>query len=461
MHAHRLILGLCLVVVLAGANCRRPLSTNAVRTNVLLVVIDTLRKDHVTTYGYERDTTPNIDALGKRGLVCTDAVAQSSWTLPSMVSLLTSKYAPHVEQSANGLRSLAPEATTIAELVEQSGYRTISIATNPYNADASNLMQGFQERDLKLSAPADWVVDQAIERIDRALAERDTAEAPLFVYLHFMDVHVPRKPPPPYDGYFPARDGKPNAERHQTYARFETGKDLDSDAFATYRSHVISLYDGALRFVDAQLGRLMEHFDATGTRENWLVVVTADHGEELWDHAARERELGLAVRPNLYGVGHGQSLFPELIEVPLVFSGPGVPTRRFAGLVRLIDVVPTILSFIGLDASGFDPEGADVAPRLAATTPDAVAALSETWTLGLAQKSYRDDRYQLLRLGERELLYDRRSDSFAPLAEHAAEAARLRAGLDRTLLDIRRAPTAPLELDPDLAKRLRALGYAR
>jgi arylsulfatase A-like enzyme len=155
-------------------------------------------------------------------------------------------------------------------------------------------------------------------------------------------------------------------------------------------------------------------------------------------------------------------VFRELIRVPLVLAGPGVPRQRFRGQVRLLDVAPTLIGLAGIEASNHRFEGVALGPALAASTsPEQRTALSETWTSESVQRSVRDDRYQMLRLGERELLFDRGSRSFVPLEAHADEVMRLRAALDSTLAGIRRAPTAPLVLDPELAERLRALGYAQ
>ena len=140
--------------------------------NIIFIVVDTLRKDHVGVYGYRRDTTPFLDSLAETGLVFDAAIAQSSWTLPSVMSLFTSMYpAKAVQRSGGTLPRLSDEATTLAEQLHGAGYQTFSVTTNPYHRDAFNLMQGFEVREWKLSGGADWVVDAAIRRLKESASQ--------------------------------------------------------------------------------------------------------------------------------------------------------------------------------------------------------------------------------------------------------------------------------------------------
>ena len=223
-----------LVLLLSLAGCGQALPP---KPDIYLIVIDSLRKDHVGAYGYERDTTPRMDTLSQAGLLFENAIAQSSWTLPSMASLMTSLHPPIIP--AGTPVALDPSALTLAEILRESGYDTVSITTNPYNVEPVNLMQGFDRRRLRIAAPASWVVDRMLEYL--AGRSREKNARPLFAYLHFMDVHDPIAPPPPYDGLFPGD-------------RVETG-------VAAEKARITALYDGALRFIDSEIGRLVDQFD--------------------------------------------------------------------------------------------------------------------------------------------------------------------------------------------------------
>ena len=421
------------------------------RPDIFVIVIDTLRKDHVHAYGYARETTPAIDALAAEGLLFEDAVAQSSWTLPSVMSLMTSRYpAAAVHAADRQLPRLDEAAMTLAEVLRDAGYETFSVATNSYNFEMFGLMQGFEARRLQLSAGADWVVDQAIEYLD----ERDERgeELPLLVYLHFMDVHEPRRPPAPYDSYFGAADS-------------------EKPAMGTRRDHEIALYDGALRFVDAQLDRLVRHVQRSGVERPAIFVVTSDHGEELWDHAELGRRLGMPAYQNkhLYGVGHGHTLFSELVEVPLVISGSGLPRGRVATQVRLVDLAPSVLEVARVDARALSPVGVPLVARWQAGGLDELPALSETQTPFAEHVSLRENGYQYYRVGERKMFFELRdqrllepgpgdgqaSGAFARLDTMRHAGARLNAILSGAV----RPPCEPMTIEAKLLEQLQALGY--
>jgi arylsulfatase A-like enzyme len=431
----------------------------AARPDVFLILIDTLRKDHVHAYGYQRETTPTIDALAAEGLLFEDAVAQASWTLPSLISLFTSRYPPLEIPEQSQSVSLDDAAATLAEILAAQGYETLSITTNPYNNDVFNLMQGFESRRYQLNAAADWVVDRAIEFLE-AREQREDGR-PLFAYLHFMDVHAPRWPPAPYASWFPTSDGKPPARRHAMLWWTPRQLDPSSPVFRSYQEHSIALYDGALRFLDAELSRLLPHTRRARGAEGTVWVVTSDHGEELWDHTALGRELGLhtALGKDLYGVGHGHTLFAELVEVPLVISGGAVPAGRVATQVRLVDLAPTVLELAGVDAAPLAPAGQPLLGSWRRGRLAELPALSEIQTSHADQVSLRRDGWQHYRIGDHDLLLDLRSDRLVdPDPQQAADAA---AELDRLGESARRAPIERLTLSAEELQQLRALGYQR
>jgi arylsulfatase A-like enzyme len=436
----------------------------------VLLLIETLRRDHVGCYGYARDTTPFIDRLAAEGLVFEDAIAQSSWTLPSVASLFTSLYpaqfAPRHYHDEKGERlppqRLSDELHTLAEILRENGYRTISVATNALNHDEINLMQGFDTRRFAMLANAEWVVDEAIAQLDSYTEGATSETVPLFLYLHFMDVHLPYEPPPPYDTLFPTLDGGPHKPAHHRFQLFPRAEGLESAEFRGFRSHTLALYDGSLRFVDAQVERLVDHLKQRGLYAAAVLVVASDHGESMWDRPQREKELGLHsfLKRDHFGIGHGQSLFPELIEVPLIFHGRGVPCGRAQEQVRNVDLAPTLLAVAGVAQEGMPSVGGDLVESWRRGELKTRLALSETRTEAAFQRAIQDKAYQYMRLDGRELLLDRKSPELMDVsAERPELVARYRRELDAILEGLVPIEGAAATVDAELREALEALGY--
>jgi arylsulfatase A-like enzyme len=433
---------------------------SAPRPNLVLVLIDTLRADHVGAYGYERNTTPVIDELARTGLRFELAVSQSSWTLPSLMSLFTARHPPDLPGDGRDIRQaygLDQEETTLAEQLRAAGYRTISVATNPYNVDEIfRLMQGFEERVFEISAPASWVVDRALEKLDAVPADR--VGAPFFLYLHLMDVHTPYAPPPPYDRMFAPTGGAARAGPHRDPAGATGPDELESPAFLERRSHSVALYDGALRFADAQLGRLLEHLAVRGLHDTTVLAIASDHGEAFWERVELERTLGLHShgRPGQFGVGHGHTVFRELVSVPLIFNGPGIRPGVAPGPVRNLDLAPTLLAIAGLPADDLERDGVDLLGRAARPLPP---ALSETRRSGRLQRSLVTGRRQLVRIDAALLLFDTARSGW-PRVEAAPDTqADLSRELDAVLEGVRRVRIREGFIDRETLEALRALGY--
>ncbi len=425
------------------------------RPDVLFILIDTLRADHVGTYGYARDTTPTIDRIAEAGVVFEEVVSQSSWTQPSLISLFTARYA--IEFAGNKPFAVLPEsATTLAELFRAGGYATVAIGTNPHTHESLGVMQGFERQHLDLKAPADWVVDRAIEEVDTALSESE--RRPLLLYLHFMDVHMPLEPPPPYDTRFPGLDGRARQPAHGSYMIPMNRRD-DAEFVRNARSHSIALYDGALRFVDDQIARLLDHMAERGLTDETLVVVTSDHGEAQWDHVELERNLGVRKTETFLGVGHGYALFPELLRVPLVMRIPGQKALRVPEQVRLLDVAPTLLAAAGIDTSGFEPVGVDL---LAGRAEGELPALSQTRGEDVPQVSLKRDALQYLRLRDEEYLFDWGRPGMPEVsAAHPDVIERMGREVDALLGGIPEREPEAVFVPPELLEALAALGYAQ
>ncbi len=317
-------------VALALAAILRPGPTGVrTRPNIVLILIDTLRRDHLPFYGYSKPTAPFLSELAARGLVFERAHSTSSWTPPAAASLFTSLYpfqhgvlrgfqlAQRLQRLRGTSIRLTPvpsAAETLAEALSRRGYRSFAITENPNLVPEMGFAQGFRHfSGFPKSLDAETIL-RRLGEIQPALQ----AERPYFLYLHFMDVHGPyRGRPPLYDGTL-----VDEAERQ------------------------ISAYDSGIRSLDE---RLRQTFANCGWQQNTLLLVTADHGEELGDRGSW---------------GHGATLFAEVMDVPLVVYPPGgMAPRRSLERVSLVDVLPTLREVAGLPPAATD-QGVSLLPLI-------------------------------------------------------------------------------------------------
>ena len=288
---------------------------------IVLVSIDTLRRDHVGAYGYDPPTTPRLDALAREGLVALDAVSVSSWTLPSHLSMLTSAD-PAIHGGTDMRHGSGRRVPTLPALLRTAGYATRAVTSHLYVSAVYGLDEGFDGLDFHQDRRATDVADRAIDLVDRF------GDRPFFLFLHFYDPHWHYDPPEaqralfakPYTGTITGRWGD------------FSGRDPGSVTPADL-AHLLALYDGEIRYADDQLGRVLDHLQARGALANTLVLVTSDHGEEFLEHGSWE---------------HQKTLYEEVVRVPLIVRGPGVPAKREAAPVSLLDVAPTVLAWAGV-----------------------------------------------------------------------------------------------------------------
>lgn len=329
-----------LVAGAAGLALRQPRPAPAGPTspNILLVSIDSLRSDHLHCYGYPRETSPTIDQLAAEGVLFTTVAAPTSWTLPSHVTLLTA-LAPEEHQVVHNWARLAPEALTLAEVLQGAGYSTAGFVSGVYVEASYGFFQGFDHFEDQLAFPGTKLdgyegttTSPGLRRLVREWLRRwndEGRQRPFFVFLHMFDVHYDYNQPPPYDSTFDSDyRGKVTSEDfiHSELIH----KDMDSRDL----QHIISLYDGAILYTDHHLGEILEVLRSLGELDKTLIVVTADHGDEFFEHGEK---------------GHHRALYDESILVPLVMRFPAkIPVgRRIKQQVRLMDVAPTILSLAG------------------------------------------------------------------------------------------------------------------
>jgi len=384
------------------------------RLNIMIIGIDTLRRDHLGCYGYERETTPNIDRLATRSILFEDAVSQSPWTLPSFATMLTSLYPTqhgagdlHTHGAGSYGTRMSTSFPPLAMMLLKKGYSTGAVVNAPALAPELGVDRGFE---FYSTAPR-WNRRLADETTQDALKWIDgNSENPFFIFVHYFDPHLDYEPPPPYDTHFdPDYNGSiEGAFTRETYYKMEEMLSRENDPqAATEWDHIRALYDGEIRFTDKAVGGLLEGIDERGLRENTLIVFMSDHGEEFFDHK---------------GFEHGHTLYDELIKVPLMFSLPGrLPEgRRIGQQVRILDVVPTVLEVLGirpwthLEGASLMPlitgEG-EVEPGGASLLPSRFA-YSESMLYGTEKKSLTAYPWKFIydTVTEEEMLFDLAGD---------------------------------------------------
>jgi arylsulfatase A-like enzyme len=340
----------------------------------IIYLVDTLRADHTGIYAYDRPTTPALDAFAADGVVFDQAIAHSSWTKPSVASILTSLLPG--QHRAVQLRDALDEANvTLAQRLDEHGFATgAAIANSVIYGAESAFDRGFDafvglhtddDRRSKL-VDADVVVDTALawRRLRQGL--------PTFIYAHTMDPHVPYTPPPPFDRMF---EPHPTEDHPGRDPRTDYKEPLD-------RERMVAQYDGEIAYGDREFGRFVTALKDAGVYEDALIVFIADHGEEFLDHG---RWL------------HGRSVFDELVRVPLVVKFPGNrhAGRRVSAQVQGVDVVPTILEALGLPLPD-DLEGQPLQRSLGRETSDRTA-LSEISHRGFVAFGVRTERDKFVR----------------------------------------------------------------
>lgn len=325
-----------LLALLSVGACTSGTTPAPPRPNVLLVSIDSLRADHVHAYGYERPTSPTIDSIAADGVLFEQAISPSSWTLPTHVTLLTA-LPPELHRVENHRLRLSERGVTLAEMLREAGYETAAVVGGPLLRSFYGHDQGFdlyddstaaERSDAHRGITSPKLVDRAMAWV-RGWHERG-GDAPFFLFLHLWDVHYDYAPPAPYDTMF-----DPDYTGDLDATDFERHPDIRADMPKRDLEHLRALYDGEIRFTDEQLGRLIEVLRSYGALDDTIVVVTADHGDEFFEHGRK---------------GHRKTLFEEIVRIPFVLRYPRrVPSGQVVERqVRLMDVAPTVLSLAGV-----------------------------------------------------------------------------------------------------------------
>jgi choline-sulfatase len=308
----------CLLALFAGVLTCAP-TRELEKPNIVLIVIDALRPDHLGCYGYDRPTSPVIDGLAREGILFETAIAAAPWTKTSFSSFLTSLY-PFQHGVAHWTSIMPDSIVTLSEVLHDHGYNTMALVNMLGITDRFKVLKGTDE----VSAAAKYKRD-APQTTDDAIEMMSNSPQPYFILIHYFDTHWPYRPP--MGCLDMVRD---KSEPHPLEAdRPTVNRDLGVPPEDAQRRQV-TMYDGCIRYVDDSVARLVDYFDQEGIRDNTVLIITADHGEAFWEH----------------GVGsHGHNVHDEEIRVPLIFNNPVRYPKpgRIGRLVSLMDLVPTIV----------------------------------------------------------------------------------------------------------------------
>jgi arylsulfatase A-like enzyme len=407
----------------------------AAAPDVFFITVDTLRADHLGMYGYERPTSPHLDALAAKSLVFEDCVCEVPLTSPSFGSMLSSRYPRSTATPRNGL-PMPASVPLVTERFRDAGYQTICIQSNwTLKRDLSGLDRGFEHYDDDMKAKR-WGVlkserlgDEVTRRALAALAKRDPAR-PLFCWLHYSDPHAP----------------------YRFHKRFHPWavplRKLDDVSQTRAR------YDSEVAFTDRQIQQVLKVLP----KENAYILFVADHGESLHEHGY---------------VGHGRRLYQPGVHIPLFIHGPGIAPGRTAFPARAIDIGPTLLGFAGLEPLP-GMEGVDLlrnqesGPRVrvletyGGAVPNLPGAAAFMGSQPPIRQAVLDGEWKLIVGGPRSELFHLGNDpkELTNLyEERPEEAARLHALLEEWDARVPRVEPQEASLTEDDLEALESLGY--
>lgn len=422
---------------------------------IVLVVVDTLRPDHMSLYGYERPTTPELEDWAEEGVVYERAFTTAPWTLPGIGSIFTGLLpSGHGggrvrfdagEHRVSGMREGIP---TLMNYLQEAGWSTGGLANAPYINDGFGFDRGFDRYDWQGASDsdvrtADVTVDRALDWVD------ERGDEPFFLFVHLFDPHRHYDAPEPFRGVYTDRF----ADRYgDTLATLESRERAESELHWEF---IEAAYDEEVAFVDHEVARLLEGLRDRGLWRESLVVLTADHGEAMDEHDTP---------------GHGRTLYDEVLRVPFVVWGPGVSPGRRDDPVSTVDIAPTLLAAAGVDPDRTEPRMAGVslldnltageplpermlfAERIFNATRELKAVIRWPYKAIIDPDSEERELYDLSRdPDERRDLWGQRSDEFYDFLS----------AMQRLRQAEREAQAELQDLDPEIAKSLRALGYVR
>jgi arylsulfatase A-like enzyme len=417
--------------------------------NLIFILVDTLRADALSAYGYGRRTSPDLDAFARRAVRFDDVRSQATCTFPSVNSILTSRWpAAFLGQPKQGL-GIPPGIPSLAEILHGHGFHTVAVSASPIVRKAPSRFNpgggfggGFDVFD-------DGCVWQESDCVNAAaLPHVRRGDKPLFLYLHYLDPHGPYRPPPFWRLRFatgtPAKEwvrkGDPNPIGDWLYKK-EPNPGFTPDDLR----HLRDLYDDEIRFFDSSFAGMLAALRKAGLLDESIVVLAADHGEEFLEHG---------------DIKHCRNLFDTTARVPLLVRVPGGGPRVVRRPVQNLDLVPTLLDLLGIDARGVPFEGHSLRADLEGNANRTAGELQ--YALQGSLRSIADGRFKLIEslAGAPPLLFDLTADPGETRNLFAADrrdAARLHDALKAWLA--RTEGKGMNEAARAAQEKLRSLGY--
>ena len=461
------------------------------RPDVLLVVVDTLRADRMSCYGYERPTTPFMDRLATEGALFEDVTAQFSWTVPSMVSMFTGRYLTDLTEE------VGPNQTTLAQSFQSSGYVTIGASANLLLQADTGLLAGFDafsaapedslEQDRSLTELGESVLRDAKLQVD---LDRPSGERkPVFLYLHAFEPHDPYQRYSGVSKAFLEMDAEPlapagwHADQLLPYSDLAPEEDPLWTSELEWIDRARDRYDQEIRSVDEQLESFIESLRARGFLDNAIIAIVSDHGEGLWDHrpavwlqerATESKQARMRLPRELFYQKHGAIQFQDVLATPMLIWGAGVRSGvRIETPVENIDLAPTLLELANV------PSTAELHGRSLARAIERARGEPRdyVYSLGVQGATVRElasglklivAQRKSAKLGEANQLYHLPSDPLERkdlIGQRPQDAARLLAVFEQWLVayPTERASgsgSRASERTSALRKRLSAIGYA-
>jgi arylsulfatase A-like enzyme len=447
---------LAVAPTLAVAEPDSELAASAPRPNLLLITLDTTRADHLGAYGYERATSPRLDAMADDAVVFDRAYSTSSWTLPAHASLLTGQYptthgALYDRKGALGLgdgiqgsekalaryrvNPLSTHSETLAERLAAAGYATGAVVAGPWMMKVFGLGRGFESYDDDEISMQDSTLSSVRGRLASQVSERalafieEQAAQPFFLFLNFYDPHLPFGDPHGLASlFFPG-----GASAYPRPKRF-----LSVEEETAY-------YDGEIRYMDRYLGRIFERLKELGLYERTWIIVTADHGELFREQAT--------------GIGHGKSLYQGEVRIPLIIKYPNGEAQpgRSDRLVQLTDILPMVTG--RLIDSATPSKGLERERVFAEVRPSQLTASDDDWSMILSGE------YKLLISSSgKVLLFDLSADPLEEknlAGEEPERVAAMRSELEsfQSALPVAKPAEASGQVDEATRRALESLGY--
>jgi len=313
--------------------------------NIILISIDALRADHLSCYGYHRNTSPNIDRLAREGTIFKNCLSQATSTGPSHTSIFLSQYVWRHKVDTFKKR-LGRSPATLAEILKDRNYTTAAFVGRGILSAKYELNRGFEIYD-DGSPGRGWCYEIS-SYINKLLSWLESVRnRKFFLFIHTYDVHAPYNPPSPYFDLYT------KGHYEGTHLRMSKGimplKLNASELTPEEIDYIMAVYDGGINYVDDQLGKIFEKLNQLGIYENTIIIITADHGEAFREHGKLE---------------HNSKPYIEEIHVPLIMKGPGIPRNRiYENFVQHIDIVPTIFEILNIPQRG-EMQGRSLLPLM-------------------------------------------------------------------------------------------------